>query len=115
MFQPFQKYLEEAAKSYGIKTEMKAAEICEQCRKLIPKIFSDIETPEKYLRPAYFRNGDLTIKVESQAFAQEVVMRKKQLIDELNTRAGMKVIRNLKTILADTPQYSPESQDQSDW
>ena len=99
MFQPFQKYLQNAAIAYGIKTEMKAAEICHNFRAMIPKVFQNAENPERHIRPAYFRNGKLMIKVENQAWGQEVIMRKERIIEELNTKTGEKIIKDIKTML----------------
>ena len=99
MFEPFQNFLKKAANKYGVATEIQAAKVCQDFRSLVPEIFPKIETPEKYISPAFFKNHTLTIDVENSAFAQEVIMRKPKIIEEMNRRAGKKIIKNLRTQL----------------
>lgn len=99
MFEPFQNFLKKAANKYGVSTEIQAAKVCHDFHSLIPEIFQKMETPEKYISPAFFKNHTLTINVENSAFAQEVIMRKPKIIEEMNKKAGKKIIRNLRTQL----------------
>ena len=99
MFQPFQQYLNRAANRYGIGKEIQAATVCQSFRSIIPIVFSNKETPEKYIEPAFFRQGSLVINVENSAWAQEVIMRKAKIIEEMNHKAGTEIIKNLRTQL----------------
>lgn len=99
MFEPFQKFFTKTANRYGIAKEIEAAQICHQFRALIPEIFNSKKFPEKNIQPASFKRHILTVKTSSSAWAQEVIMRKEKIIEEMNKKAGEKVIKNLKTQL----------------
>lgn len=99
MFDPFQKYLARAANRYGVGREVSAATVCQSFRTLIPKIFQ--KEAGDYISPASFKNATLTINVENQAWAEQVIMRKHKIIEELNDKAGKVVIKSLRTQLTD--------------
>jgi hypothetical protein len=99
MFDPFQKYIQIAANRHGISTELKAATICQIFRNLIPEIFKGKKTPEKFIQPAHFKKNTLTINVENQAWAEQIIIRKEKIIEEMNQKAGQKIIKNLRTQL----------------
>lgn len=99
MFEPFQKFIKKAAQNYGVSKEVQAAAICQHFRTLIPEIFQTLETPEKYIAPAYYKNSTLVIAVENPAWSQEIIIRKEKIIDEMNKKAGQEVIKNLRTQL----------------
>ncbi|MBI5754564.1 DUF721 domain-containing protein [Candidatus Peregrinibacteria bacterium] len=99
MFQPFQKFLPRAATRYGISKEMEAAKICRDFRKLTPEIFKGRPQAEDYIQPASYKNKTLTLNVLSPAWAQEVVMRRPKIIEEMNKKAGREIIKNLRTQL----------------
>lgn len=99
MFEPFQQYVSKAAKSYGIKTEVEAAKICRDFRNVIPKIFEGKEDVSNFVEPAYYKKNTLVIDVENPGWAQEVIVRKPKIIEEMNKNAGEEVIKNLRTRL----------------
>ena len=99
MFEPFQKFIKKAAKTYGISTELQAAKTCQDFRALIPEFFKSTPNAEEYIRPAYFKNKTLVISTSSPAWAQEVIMRKSKIIEEMNRKAGREIINNLRTQL----------------
>jgi predicted nucleic acid-binding Zn ribbon protein len=99
MFEPFTNYLGKAANRYGIAKEINAIKICQNFKQLVPEIFKEKETPERYIQAAYFKNSVLVVNVENSAWAQEVVMRKSEIIKEMNSKIGKEVIKNLRTKL----------------
>ena len=99
MFEPFQKFMTKAANRYGISNEVKAADICQKFRSLIPELFPDKESPEKNITPAFYKNAVLVVNVASSAWAQEVIMRKEKIIAEMNRKTGKKMIKNLRAQL----------------
>jgi predicted nucleic acid-binding Zn ribbon protein len=99
MFEPFQKFMTKAANRYGVGKEIQAIEVCHNFSQFVPVLFHDKETPEKYIKPAYFKKDILVIEVESPAWAQEIIMRKPQIIDEMNKKAGRQIIKSLRTQL----------------
>lgn len=99
MFEALQNLLPKAANRYGISAEMKAAKICHDFRELIPQIFPNIESPENYIQPAYYKDSTLVVNVHSPAFAQEVIMRKPKILEEMNRKSDQTPIKNLRTQL----------------
>ncbi len=112
MFEPFQNLIPKTVNSYGISKEAKAAVICHYFRSIIPKLFQNKKNIfckkgedisflqiKKYISPAYFKNNILVVNVENSSWAQEVIIRKSKIIDEINEKAGEKVIQDLKTQL----------------
>lgn len=88
-----------AANRFGVSNEVKAADVCQKFRTLIPEIFSDKESPEENITPAFYKSSVLVVHVTSSAWAQEVVMRKEKIISEMNSKAGKEVIKNLRAQL----------------
>lgn len=99
MFEPFQQFVAKAANRYGVMREVKAAQVCQSFRSIIPQIFEGKESPETYIQPAFFKQNVLVINVENNGWAQEVIMRKTKIIEEMNRLAGEEVIKNLRTQL----------------
>ncbi len=95
-FESFQKFIPKAASHFGITTEMKAAEICHHGRALIKDVFPQPEAPDN-IDAAHYKDSVLTYKTTSPAWSQEIVTRKHKIIDEMNTRLGKKVIKDLRT------------------
>lgn len=105
-FQPFQNFIPRAANRYGISKEMEAAKICGDFRKLMPELFKGRPHAADYIQPAFYKNKILTLNVLSPAWAQEVVMRRQQIIEEMNKKAGHQVIHTLRTQYQNqTPNY----------
>lgn len=99
MFEPFQKFMTKAANRYGVSNEVKAADVCQKFRALIPELFEGKQSPEENISPGYYKDSVLVINVKSNAWAQEVVMRKEKIITEMNRKAGKEVIKNLRAQL----------------
>ncbi len=97
MFEPFQKFVTRAAKSYGVATEVESSKVCQDCRGVMAKIFADKEGAEQHIEPGHFKKNVLVIDVENPGWAQEVIMRKPQIIKEMNAKAGKEIIKNLRT------------------
>ncbi len=99
-FTPFQKFLPKAAAHYGVKKEIEAAQICQHFRALTPELFKKLPDAKNYVSPAHYQNRTLTLRVPNSAWAQEVIMRKPQIIEEMNKSFGKEVIRSLRTQLS---------------
>ncbi len=99
MFEPFQKFVKRAAGHYGVSKEVEAAQVCHDFRTLIPEIFAGKEMPQDYIEAGHFKENILMVKVENQGWAQEVIMRKTKIIEEMNKKAGKEIIKNLRTQL----------------
>lgn len=98
-FEPLQKFIPRAANKYGISREMKAAQVCHDFRKLLPELFKENKDALFCIAPAHYQKDTLTINVSSPAWAQEIIMRKPKIIEEMNKKAGKEIIKNLRTQL----------------
>ncbi len=87
-----------AANRFGISREVTAAKICQDFRNVLPLLFPHPEA-EIHITPAFYKDQTLTVKVDTPAWAQEVVMRKHKIIEEMNKKAGEEIIKKLKTEL----------------
>lgn len=65
----------------------------------MPEFFTDHETASRFIQPAHFKDGQLTINVDSPAWAQEVIMRREKIIARMNEKGGHQLIKNLRTQL----------------
>lgn len=99
MFEPFQKFVKRAAGHYGVGKEVEAAQVCHDFRTLIPEIFVGKQNPEDHIEAGHFKENVLLVRVETQGWGQEVIMRKTKIIEALNHKAGKEIIKNLRTQL----------------
>lgn len=95
MFTQLSKIIPRAAAQLGIKREIEAALICEKYRKLAPRLVH--ANALKHTFPKFYRGKTLTVAVENSAWAEQVVTRKKELIEALNAALAKKCVENLKT------------------
>ncbi|MFH1284768.1 MAG: DciA family protein [Candidatus Peregrinibacteria bacterium] len=102
MFEPLQKFFLRAANRYGMTVPIEAAKVCHDFRALIPEIFPSGQSPEINISPAFFRENTLVINVSTPAWAEAVVMRKHKIIEEMNNKAGKRIISNLRTQIKKT-------------
>ncbi|MBL4694595.1 DUF721 domain-containing protein [Candidatus Gracilibacteria bacterium] len=98
-FDPFQNFIQRAAGRYGIAVEMEASLVCQKFRSIVPEFFSHIEGAEDHIKPAFFKKGVLVIETNGPGFSQEVIMRKDQIIDEMNSKLGSEMVKNLRAQL----------------
>lgn len=99
MFKPIHELMGHAANRFGISTEVEAAKVCHAFRVVAPKVMGNEEITQEHVDAGHFKMGVLVVNVESPAFAQEVITRKARLIDEVNTKMGREVVKNLRTQL----------------
>lgn len=99
MFESFTNYLGKAAGSYGIAKEVNAIKVCQSFEKVMPGLFDGKDLINQYVSPAYFKNSVLVVSVENSAWAQEVIMRKTEIIKEVNYQMGREIVKNLRTKL----------------
>ncbi len=52
---------------------------------------------DQFISSGSFQDGLLTVDVASPAWAQEVLMRKPQILEALNRKAGLVIVKNLRT------------------
>ncbi|MFA5947722.1 MAG: DUF721 domain-containing protein [Candidatus Gracilibacteria bacterium] len=94
MFHTLRELLPRAISKFGVGTEVKAAQICYDFKQLVPKIFTH-EDASTCILPMYYKNKTLTVSADSSSWAQEISMRKSEIIRELNAKAGEKAIEDL--------------------
>lgn len=101
MFTSLQKILPQAITKLGMKREIEAALICEKYRKLAPQFIHRAALDHTF--PKYYRRKILTVGVENSGWAHHLVMRKKELIEAINTSMEKSVIKDIKTKITDEP------------
>lgn len=106
-FEPFQKFIAKASSNYGITTEAHAAHVCHSFRQLIPTLFPDNNHAPKNISPAHYKNLTLTVNITSPAWAQELIIRKDQIISEINSKFSKEVVKHLRTQLSPTKTSPP--------
>ena len=63
---------------------VRAAQVVEEAQKILVKEFGD--DISKYAAPAYYKNGVLTIACLSSSAAQEIKLRERNILLELNDK-----------------------------
>lgn len=96
MFEPFQKFVRKAAGHYGVSVEVEAAEVCSAFRGLLYLWFDEAEEVKEFVDAAFFKAGVLVIKVESPAFAQEIIVRRERIITDVNQKLGRNLVKELR-------------------
>lgn len=97
MFEPFQKFVIPAAHRYGVSKELKASHMCRIFREIISEIFPNLENPEEFISPASFHETYILINVSGPGFAQEIMMKKNDIIKKFNEKAGKEILQTLRT------------------
>ncbi len=73
--------LPRAIAKYGVSREVRAAFVCDRTRNAITTIWGN----EGGIRPLYFKDGVITVEVDNSALAQDVFMRKGELINMIES------------------------------
>lgn len=60
---------------------------------------------DQFISSGSFKDGLLTVDVASPAWAQEVLMRKPQILEALNRKAGFVIVKNLRTRIKQNDSY----------
>jgi len=97
MFEPLQKFMPKAAAKYGVKREIEAARVCQVFRKVLLEVFDNMEGIQDYILPAFFKEGVMVVNVKSQAWAQEIIIRKSKIIYKLNEKLEDDLVKNIRT------------------
>ena len=95
MFKPIQSLIPKTANRLGVGKQLQAIDICNRYKKVATQILP--EQAQNNTFPKWFKNKTLVIGVANSAWAQEVIMRKDAIIDEINSKVGRKVITDLRT------------------
>jgi hypothetical protein len=94
-FDPIQNFFPAAAQNLGFSKTFTSIQICHGFQKILPKMVS---TPESILNISAksYSEKTLTVAVSSPLWAQEVTMRKEEIIRQMNADFGDEVIKKLK-------------------
>lgn len=97
MAQPLKNLLGDAVKRYGISKGVQAAVVSEEfikiCRELYgKKVLDDI-------KHVSFRNGQLKIKCGQPAVAQNLIINRARIINEINQKIGNKAVADLRALV----------------
>ncbi|MBI2638508.1 DUF721 domain-containing protein [Candidatus Peregrinibacteria bacterium] len=100
MFTPLQKIISGAAARLGIKREIEAALICEKYRKLAPRLVHANALQHTF--PKFYRNKTLTVGVENSAWAHQVAINKKTILQAMNESLGKTAVNAIKTVVVES-------------
>ena len=76
----------------GLETGVKQNTALLIWNEVVGKNIAENTSPEKV------EHGTLTVKVENSSWRQELVFKKKEIIDKLNSRIGKKTIKEIRFI-----------------
>lgn len=100
-FEPIQKFFPSAARTFGLSRAIEAASICKKFENLKPCLFTNPEA-QKNISAKSYSNKTLHLAAASPLWAQEITMRKEEIIREINQEFGANVIEKIKTELTNT-------------
>lgn len=95
MFTPIQKILPKAIQGLGLRRETEAALICEKYRKIAPRLVH--ANALRYTYPKFYRGRTLMVGVTNPAWAEQIMIRKAELMKAINESLGKKLIQTIKT------------------
>jgi predicted nucleic acid-binding Zn ribbon protein len=98
MFLKLSDLLPKEASRRGMGNVITATQVCHEFRQLMPKWFTP--EAEEYLDAQYFKEGVLTVRVTSGIWSKAVLMRKTNIIRDMNAKMGGDIIRKIRTQLA---------------
>ncbi|MBI5151911.1 DUF721 domain-containing protein [Candidatus Peregrinibacteria bacterium] len=101
-FEPIQKFFPSAARSFGLGRTIEAVNICKKFQDLLPRFFANPEA-QKNISAKSYSNKTLHLIAVSPLWSQEILMRKENIIKEMNQEFGANVIEKIKTELTNTP------------
>lgn len=98
-FEPIQNFFEGTISGFGMRKTIGAAQVVHKFNtQVLEKLFTAVEAGSN-IRAKSFVNKTLKIEVSSSLWAQEVFMRKQQIIREMNAEFGEETINKIKTEL----------------
>ncbi|MBI5754664.1 DUF721 domain-containing protein [Candidatus Peregrinibacteria bacterium] len=106
MFTPLKDLLPRVVNSHGMHRTIKAATVCEACRKVLPKFFD--EEICAVISPKFFRHKTLTLSVQDSALASEIFLSGESLILAVNSHLGRPAVREIRTIIEERCPASDE-------
>lgn len=99
MFSSFQNFLPKAAAKYGFQKQFKAIEICQEYRRIAKGLLPEKSDEETF--PKSYDHNTLTIGVINSSWAQQLMMQKHKIIEEINKKYGVNTVKNLKIQMAE--------------
>jgi len=97
MFEPLQKYFHRVAKNYGVSRELNASLVIFYAKQVFAELFKKIDPLSPQAFPATYSRGTITVKVKSSAWANEIIIHKEKIIDEMNKKIGKVIIKKIIT------------------
>lgn len=99
MFDAFQQYLNKAASEYNFTRQFRAVQICQEFRSLSKTLLSPEASSQSF--PKSYNGKTLTIGVTNSACAQQIAMRKHEIIEAINKKYGAKTVQNIKVEMSE--------------
>lgn len=86
--------INQAVASAGLKDSVEAANICDSFLKVIDEKLGSVFA--RKCHAVKFKDGDLTIRVEGSAFAQELELEKRDVLGLLNKKLERNIVKRIK-------------------
>jgi len=94
MFTHLKDILPKTVNQLGLRRQFDAAHVCQLYRRVIGGI---LKGADQFSSPKSFKNGTLYVYVKNSAYAQQVFMKRKQILTEINKNLGVDLIKELRT------------------
>ena len=98
---PLQKLLPKAAAHHGFSEGMKAAQICQEYRKLALTLLPSGAL--EHTAPKHYRRQILTVRVFNAAWGQQVLMQRHHILKAINQKFGEKTLKDIRIEIAEKP------------
>ncbi len=94
MFIPIKNLLPKVVKNSGFSRQIEAAQVAEKFNEIIVKMFG--RSVLKKARVMHLKDKVLAVKCLSSVLVQEIYLREKKIINELNKKFGKEVVSKIK-------------------
>lgn len=93
-FQPLKDDLAKRVQKAGISEEAEAAMVLERVITVLKRLFGD--DADKNMKPLYVKRGVLTVSCLSSVAAQELKLREREIVQEVNDHFGKQVVDRVR-------------------
>ena len=96
MFHDLKKLVTNSVQRAGIGRQVEALNVVEIFTKVVNELFD--QNISQQVKPAYFKNGILTVSCLSSLIMQELQYRDREIVDNINKIIGKEVVNKLSYI-----------------
>jgi hypothetical protein len=93
-FYPISRIIPKAIQKAGIDSQVSAARVVEEARKVILRLWGDERA--RFAEPASFREGTLNVAVRSASAAHTLRTMETRIVNEINRMLGQKKVKTIR-------------------